>query len=132
MKTLTIHEPYASLISEGVKKYEFRTWKTNYRGEILIHAGLSTNKEALKEFSSYLLNLNNGFIIAKCNITDCIKVDKEFKKILEKENPFIYAHIINDENYNGYAFKIENVVKIKPIKSKGKLSFWDYMEGINE
>ncbi len=33
MKGLTIKEPWASLIVNGYKKYEFRSWKTNYRGE---------------------------------------------------------------------------------------------------
>ena len=39
MKILTLKQPWATLVAEGYKKYEFRTWKTNYRGEILIHAG---------------------------------------------------------------------------------------------
>ena len=34
MKVITIKEPYATLIAEGYKEYEFRVWKTNYRGEI--------------------------------------------------------------------------------------------------
>lgn len=38
MKVISIQEPYASLIKEGYKKIETRSWKTNYRGEILIHA----------------------------------------------------------------------------------------------
>ena len=37
MKALTIKEPWATLIIEGYKEYEFRSWKTNYRGKILIH-----------------------------------------------------------------------------------------------
>ncbi len=41
MKALTVKEPWASLIVQGFKKYEFRSWKTNYRGKVLIHAGLS-------------------------------------------------------------------------------------------
>ena len=32
MKVLTIKQPYASLIAHDFKKYEFRTWKTKYRG----------------------------------------------------------------------------------------------------
>lgn len=36
MKVITIKQPFASLIVENIKKYEFRTWKTNYRGKILI------------------------------------------------------------------------------------------------
>ncbi len=45
MKVLTIKQPYASLIAEGIKEYEFRTWKTNYRGEFLVHAGKGKNIE---------------------------------------------------------------------------------------
>ena len=40
MKVLSIKEPYASLIVNGYKEYEFRSWKTKYRGKILIHASL--------------------------------------------------------------------------------------------
>ena len=36
MKVLTIKEPYASLIINGYKMYEFRSWKTNYRGKIIM------------------------------------------------------------------------------------------------
>ena len=28
MKVITIKQPFASLIAEGLKEYEFRTWKT--------------------------------------------------------------------------------------------------------
>ena len=30
MKVLTVKQPYATLIAEGIKEYEFRTWKTKY------------------------------------------------------------------------------------------------------
>jgi hypothetical protein len=41
MKCLTLHQPWASLIVEGVKRIETRSWPTNYRGPLAIHAGLS-------------------------------------------------------------------------------------------
>ena len=44
MKAITIKQPFASLIAAGLKEYEFRTWKTKYRGEILIHAGKAVKK----------------------------------------------------------------------------------------
>ena len=44
MKVLTIKNPWAELIVKGYKEYEFRSWKTNYRGKILIHAGLILKK----------------------------------------------------------------------------------------
>lgn len=33
MKVLSIKEPYATLIANGDKLIETRSWKTNYRGE---------------------------------------------------------------------------------------------------
>jgi hypothetical protein len=38
MKTLSIRQPYASLICRGIKKVENRSWETKYRGKLLIHA----------------------------------------------------------------------------------------------
>lgn len=38
MKALSIKQPWASLIAQGIKDIENRTWKTSYRGRIYIHA----------------------------------------------------------------------------------------------
>ena len=77
MKVITLKQPFASLIAEGYKEYEFRTWKTSYRGEIYIHAGLSIDKEAMKRFEYLNLDYPQGQIIAKCNITDCVLIDEK-------------------------------------------------------
>lgn len=123
MKVLTIKEPYASLIANGYKKYEFRTWKTNYRGELLIHAGNNFDKKST-DVSKYKLKYRKKEIIAKVIITDCIKVDDEFRKQLKKENELVYSNIIHNNNWQGYAFKLENVKKVKPIKISGQLGLW--------
>ena len=126
MKVLTIKQPYATLILEGIKEYEFRTWKTKYRGEFLIHAGLSVDKIAMKKYEYLNLEYPKGCIIGKVTLDDCIKVDNELKEILKEKNPIVYYNAINNENYKGYSFKLKNAEKIKPIKIKGKLSFWEY------
>ncbi len=54
MKVITIKQPWATLIAKGYKEYEFRTWKTKYRGDILIHAGKGTDKEAMTRSESYV------------------------------------------------------------------------------
>lgn len=41
MKALSIKEPWAWLIVQGIKDIENRTWRTNYRGRVLIHASRS-------------------------------------------------------------------------------------------
>lgn len=37
---ISILQPYAWLIVHGIKPVENRTWRTGYRGRILIHAGV--------------------------------------------------------------------------------------------
>lgn len=125
MKAITIKQPWATLISEGIKEYEFRTWNTNYRGKILIHAGLSTDKKALIDMENYNLEYLNGYILAEAAIEDVIIVDKAFKEYLKEKNYIVYKNII-DSNFNGYAFKLTNIKKIIPIPAKGKLSLWNY------
>lgn len=127
MKTITIKQPFATLIAEGLKEYEFRTWRAKYRGELLIHAGLGVDKKAMKRYEHLNLEYPQGVIIAKCNMTDCVEVDDKLKDELEKKNPLVYHGIIKkNSTWEGYGFKLENIEKIDPIPAKGKLSFWDY------
>jgi len=126
MKVLTIKEPWASLIIEGYKTYEFRSWKTNYRGKILIHAGMSMERDVLERVKDYNLSCSKGAIIGEAYIVDCILVDEEFSNKLRSIDPIVYGRSNHVETY---AWKLENVVKYdKPISIKGKLGLWNYDE----
>lgn len=126
MKALTIKEPWATLIIDGYKKYEFRSWKTNYRGKILIHAGMSEEKDMLKKFKDYNLNCSKGMIIGEALLTDCILVTKEFEEELLKIDKTVYGR---ESHEMKYAWELENVIKYdKPILIKGKLGLWNYEE----
>lgn len=128
MKVLTIKEPWASLIVTGHKQYEFRSWKTNYRGKILIHAGLSLEKEKAKKFSDYNLDYGKGEIIGEAELVDCIKVSEKFQSELIKKDKSIYG---NSDHVGIYAWKLINIKKYDTrIKCKGKLGLWDYDEFI--
>ena len=39
MVCLTMHQPWASLLVYGIKRAEGRTWNTDFRGRLWIHAG---------------------------------------------------------------------------------------------
>ena len=54
MKVLTIKQPWATLIMQGDKRFEFRSWQTKYRGDLLIHAGKGIDKEAMKRLAKYI------------------------------------------------------------------------------
>lgn len=125
MKVLTIRQPFATLIIEGNKKFEFRSWKTNYRGDLLIHAGKSIDKEAFARLKKYLPDeLPIGKIIGRVELIDCIKTTPEFFEIIRKENSDIYSKSIFKEE-----FAWEMKVKEKfydMIDVKGKLGLWNY------
>lgn len=124
MKALTIKEPWATLIIEGYKKYEFRSWKINYRGKILIHAGKTLEHNQAKKFEDYNLEYSCGEIIGEADLVDCIKVTEEFDNKLKKINPIVYENSGHVENY---AWKLENIKKYhKKIKVNGKLGLWNY------
>lgn len=126
MKALTIKQPWASLIIEGYKCYEFRGWKTNYRGKILIHAGISLEKDMLKRFKDYNLNYICGAIIGEAELVDCILVDEKLNDKLNDINPTVYGRSNHVEKY---AWKLENIIKYdKPIPAKGKLGLWNYQQ----
>lgn len=100
MKVLTIKQPWASLIIQGYKRFEFRSWQTKYRGELLIHAGKGIDKEAVKRLEKYIPeDMPLGKIIGKVKLVDCIKMSPEFKEILLKENKDIYTDSSFKENY---------------------------------
>ncbi len=126
MKVITIKQPWATLIAEGYKEYEFRTWKTKYRGDILIHAGKGIDKKAMSRFKHLNLEYPIGQIIAKAKITDCVYVDDEFAQKLFQKDPIVYKGLMNKNGWDGYGFKIENVEKIDPIEINGKLGLWNY------
>ena len=126
MKVLTIKEPWATLIIDGYKKYEFRSWKVNYRGKILIHAGMSCDEDMLERFKDYNLECNKGAIIGEADLVDCIKVTKEFNQELRDIDPIVYGRSNHVETY---AWKLDNIIKYeKPIYIKGKLGLWNYDE----
>lgn len=125
MKVLTIKQPWATLIMQENKRFEFRSWQTKYRGELLIHAGKGIDKEAVKRLANYLpKELPQGKILGKVTLVDCIKITPEFKEELLKEHSDIYTKSSFQENYG---WQLEDVhVFDELIAAKGNLSLWEY------
>ena len=123
MKVITLKQPWATLVAEGLKKYEFRSWKFNYRGEILIHAGKGVDKEAMKKFEHLNLNYPQANIIAKVKILDCIELNDGINSQIIEENELVYGH---KYDRTGYAWKLEVVEKIEDDKViSGKQGIWN-------
>lgn len=149
MKALSIKQPWASLIAHGIKDIENRTWKTNFRGRIYIHA-------SAKQAGSYdeLLNdiQKNDLKVMYDNIT--LRKQHHFSAIIGEvdiidcviNHPSIWAEqtdipslgdVLDDVKFLGkaippnpliYNWVLANAVLYdKPILNvKGKLSFWEF------
>ena len=128
MKVLSLTEPYATLIKEGKKKIETRSWKTNYRGELYIH---SSSTKIPKEYKNNIDlislvdidKLNYGNIICSCELVDCIEMTDEFvEKIKKNKNEYISGIYAKGR----YAWILKDIkVLDKPIKAKGHLGIWN-------
>lgn len=126
MKVLSIKEPFATLIKDGVKIYETRSWKTNYRGEIYIHASIGKSKsENVEKGITYLKSsMNPGYILCKCELVDCIPMTEEFiEYIKDKTHEMDYGQY--GEGRYAWKMKVLEVLE-EPIKAKGKLGIWNY------
>ena len=122
MKVITLKQPWATLVAEGIKKYEFRSWKTNYRGKVLIHAGAGIDKKEMERFKDLNLKYPSKRIIAEVEIEDCLELDDKLNQKIISENNISYGSKIR----TGYAWKLKNVKKIKSNKEiNGKLGLWN-------
>lgn len=123
MRVITLKQPWATLVAENIKKYEFRSWKYNYRGEILIHAGAGIDIDAMKKVEHLNLEFPNKKILTKVVIEDCIELNEEINKIICSQNPLIYGN----KNRTGYAWKLGKVTKLNINKViSGKQGIWNY------
>lgn len=129
MKVISIIEPWASLIKEGIKEIETRSWKTNYRGKIYIHASLkkvSKKDERINNLVSLLedKDFKYGHIIAEAELVDCIYMDEQFLKEIKENNQ---EYICGEYSLGRYAWKLSNIkVLDNPIPAKGNLGIWNY------
>ncbi len=121
MKAITIKQPWASLIINGTKDIENRSWKTNYRGRVLIHSAKKefdfTNEMTSEYQREFIIGIEKpyvkGSIIGSVEIVDCI-LSKDNQNALWG-NMCCYHWILK------YPIKFP-----EPIPAKGRLSFWDY------
>jgi hypothetical protein len=145
MKALSIKQPWAILIAFGLKDIENRTWRTNFRGKIYIHAcGKPINRNEVYEVLDekqwdFTFDQRNDFnadnihysaIIGEVEIKDCVI---NHPSIWAEKTP-IKRHTLEGEPL--YAHKpIWNWVLANPVlydkpilNVKGKLSFWEFQK----
>lgn len=83
MRALSIKQPWAWCIVNGIKDIENRTWKTSYRGPVLIHASRQFDEGFDWKGFKWICEQQNikrpliqeflkGYIIGQAELIDCV------------------------------------------------------------
>lgn len=119
MKIISLWQPWASLIAEQLKRYETRTWSTDYRGELLIHAAKrpmdAIGVELCRRFG-LPLQLPLGMIVAHCHLMESWRGDEV--------NASADERLCGDFRDGRYAWALDYVTKLEPIACKGRQNLW--------
>ncbi len=137
LRVLSLLQPWASLLVFGEKMIETRSWRTNYRGPVAIHASLSPAfltsefvelinfvKEKANEYYKDVFPgnewaCNYGFplqaIIGVGTLIDCVPTSEIKAGLTAKEIS------LGDFSDGRWAWKFEGMRPIRPIGMKGAL-----------
>jgi len=144
MKAITLWQPWASLVATREKKIETRSWSTNYRGKLAIHAAMLNPYKAIKSIPDSIITkmrkalkekgiltpstdfrvLPVGCIIATANLVDCHEITYSFR--CSKIN-FTDEEYFGDYTPGRYAWILEDIQPLEePIPAKGMQKLWNW------
>ena len=140
MKAITLHQPWASLISFGAKHIETRSWYSPYRGPLAIHAGRVSDRETTLMVlndplvSDYLnrnaiewWNFPTGSIVAVVNMVDCRPTEDLIHNIDDLE------FACGNFSRRRFGFVFEDIELVDPdVRCRGWQKLWNVPEQIVE
>lgn len=151
MKALTLTQPWATLVAIGAKRIETRSWPTNFRGQLAIHAAkgfpgsakdLCTSRvfcralgwpeapnpltqEWLDDNARRMRALPLGSVVATATMARCVET--------ELIRGYVQPFTDQEEAFGNYdpgrfGFLLENVIQLAaPIPAKGALGLWEWV-----
>lgn len=117
MKALSVRQPWAWCIAEGLKDVENRTWRTRHRGGLLIHASKTFDHEGYLWIRSQMgialptpSAFYRGCLIATVCIADCVT---------ESDSPWFSGP---------YGFVLRNPCRFNAVEYRGMPGLFDVPE----
>ncbi len=137
MKVLSLLQPWATLVIKGFKKIETRSWRTAYRGELLIHAssgkkgGILVAESSFEKYIPHFGSLPFSAIIGKVILDDIVPVEQLYLSDAHLNTLTLEEKAFGDYTKGRYAWLLTEPVEFeKPLFTKGALRLWQY--SINE
>lgn len=126
MKAISLWQPWASAIAVGMKRYETRSWGTNYRGPLAIHAAKRPMGEGERDLlEEYPFPFGHsdvplGAIVATCTLADVIRCSAT-TRMDDREDAW------GDFSEGRFAWVLLDVVPTRPaISAGGAQGLWDW------
>lgn len=133
MKVLSVKQPWASLITEGYKTMELRTWKTNYRGPLAIHSSAKACSweiyDALIKLGMKQQIISNCFHGPKGQIIAIAKLDSIITLDGLWYDNHLDSHLCDKRFFEPvkYGWVLTDIKTFDtPIPAKGKLGLWEF------
>ena len=145
MKAISLWQPWATLIAIGAKRIETRSWYTNYRGPLAIHASKKWSYElarmcrepyfdpalGVKGYSNPD-DLPRGCIVATCTLDDCCAIGDQLGGCIWLNGnrlplPAYPERAFGDYTPGRWAWMLKNIRPLtEPIPAKGAQGFWEW------
>lgn len=113
MKALSIKQPWASLVAAGHKTVECRTWRTNYRGPLLICAS-----QGDYEIDDGMI-APGGMAVGVVELLDIAPMTQN-----DIELAFL-PDAWHKDALKGLAWHVKKLYEVKPFPVKGRLNLFD-------
>jgi|SRR5579862_1472300 len=94
MRCLSLRQPWASMVVSGRKDVENRSWRTNYRGPLLIHASRTVDRDACRDYGLDPDSLPTGVILGVVTVANCTEPEKPCRSKWAKSG--LYHWLLTD------------------------------------
>ena len=114
MRAISVKQPWAHWIWTGIKGIETRTWKTDYRGDILIVSSKVADEAALRtDLGISSEPMLYGLALCVVDIVACHPMRED------------EVELAMCERYEkAYSWVLENIRQVEPFPVKGQLGIY--------
>lgn len=119
-RALSIRQPWVELILLGRKRYELRSWRTFYRGLVLLHAGQRVETEIAQIAGLQPEHLLTGCYVGVAEIAACRPFDPEMAVEMTEAGAFF-----GEWEPGLFAWELAGAARLpKPVAAKGRLGLY--------
>lgn len=135
LRALSLYQPWASLVTHGLKEYETRSWAASHRGMLAIQAARkwTTNEQGAAhrlgeglpdEVRADLFDERlRGYVLCVVELVACEPTEVVVQRIAEDERQR------GDYSSGRYAYRLVRVQRlVHPVPVRGRMRIWQLTE----